>query len=122
MSVSRATLAILAPPGPVRDGLEALCAALPSFHVLPSFADWESALGVLPTLEPDLIVLDAAFVRTEPDLALAQLQAAAPDRPRLVLVDEVHQLANASPGETRLLKGASAADLVAVLHRLLGLP
>jgi DNA-binding NarL/FixJ family response regulator len=122
MPLSRNTVLILAPAGPLLDGLAALCAALPHVQATSEFADWDGALHRLRAAPPDLVLLDAAFVHPALDRALEQLRAAAPASARLVIVDEVHQLAPACAGYARLLTGASAAELLAALHRLLSQP
>jgi DNA-binding NarL/FixJ family response regulator len=110
---------LVSPPGPVRDGLAALLAAVPGLALAAEAGDLESALHGLAAAPPDAIVLDGAAA--QPDLAgaLNRLRSAAPLSGLLVLADDVAQLDGAGDQAAVLLKGAPAADLLAALERLL---
>jgi DNA-binding NarL/FixJ family response regulator len=121
MRAEAATVAILAPAGPVRDGLVALVSAIPGLEAVIQADGPDRALDWLRTLAPDLIILDSALSRFEFATVMDQLQEVAPRSLRLALVEDVAQLMSKKPAEIVLLKGAPAADLVAAVQSLLGL-
>jgi DNA-binding NarL/FixJ family response regulator len=114
-----ATLAILALPGPVRDGLVALFSAIPALIVAVESPDWAGALEALASAAPDVLVIDAASVPARLDDLLTELRANLPNSARLVLVDDAAQARHADHREVVVLKGAPAADLVAAVQSLL---
>ena len=118
MNRERTTLVILAAPGPVRDGLAALFGADRGLSVTVLELDWDDALDRLRRAPPGLIVLEGGLVQQGVADTLAQLRAAAPGSARLVLVDNVAQLAPAGVAEVIMLKGAPAVELVAALQSL----
>jgi DNA-binding NarL/FixJ family response regulator len=120
MRAEEATVVILAPPGPVRDGLVALVSAIHGLAVVMQTDELDRALDLMRAAGPDLIILDSALGRPELATVVDRLRETAPRSPRLVLVDDVAQVKSSEPTEIVLLKGAPAADLVAAIQSLLG--
>lgn len=119
MTPEPAHVALLAPPGPLRDGLRALLAALPSVSRTTVVDSVVQAAAVFPTDPPDVVVLDSGSARLHLPADLASLRAAAPGCACLVLVEEVPAIPAASPAQRLLVKGAPATELVAALEALI---
>ncbi len=113
------TVMIVATPGPVGDGIEAVLTAIPHVTLVDSVGDAALALARAAALRPGLVVLDDSFPGEAGLLAVRQIKAAAPGTRGIVLVDDVRGYAAAVAGgaDAVLLKGSPAAELFALVER-----
>jgi hypothetical protein len=77
------------------------------------------AAAALVADPPDVIVLDGAAAGSHLPAALARLDGVAPGCACLVLVEEVPTTPSVFPGQRRLVKGASPAELIDALEALI---
>ena len=115
------TIAIIAPPGPLRDGLQALLASISrsgSVQVLDSAALSRDRLDLI---RPDVALIDASRLDMAIGQALQQIRSIWPQARCLVLVDDVEQHASAlaAGAAGAFVKGGRAAELASAVERLI---
>lgn len=115
---------IVARPGSLRDGLQALMAAIPQIGIVDEANDISSAWRTALQHRPTLVVLDSDTAGGEIWLAVRRAKALWPQAECIFLADDVqqHQAAEAAGADAALLKGFPAARLVATIVRLLHQP
>jgi hypothetical protein len=111
---------ILAPAGPVRDGLLALFSAVAGLRAGAEPGTLDEALRRLAAAPPELVIVDAALLQPGLRVALDRVRATAPRAACLLLVDELPPGASALAADVVLLKGAPAAELVSTALGLVG--
>jgi hypothetical protein len=120
----RDTALIVAPPGPLRDGLHALVGSMPQIGTVRVVSDVEGALVCDLEIGPRLVVLDGNL---GPDRAWHLVRRAKRKWPRartiaLVATVRQQQEAEAAGADAVLLQGLPAGRLVAAIVRLLPQP
>ena len=116
-----ASALIVARPGPLRDGLQALMTAIPQIDAVREMDDVSSALRVVFERSPALVVLDSNLAGSEVWMTVRRARARWPQARCIFLADNVqqHQEAEAAGVDAVLLKGFPAAKLIATIVRLL---
>jgi DNA-binding NarL/FixJ family response regulator len=115
---------IVARPGSLRDGLQALMTAIPQIGIIDEANDIPSAWRTAFEHRPTLVVLDSDSADGEIWLAVRRAKALWPQAECIFLANDVqqHQAAEAAGADAALLKGFPAARLVATIVRLLHQP
>ncbi len=121
MTSNRVSALIVARPGPLRDGLQALVTAMPQIEVVDGVDDISSALNTSFEHYPALVLLDSGLVGSEIWITVQRARAKWPQARCVFLVNDVHQHqeAEAAGADAVLLKGFPAARLTATIGRLL---
>lgn len=121
MAGNRISALIVARPGPLRDGLQALMNAIPQIEVVDEADGISSALNTNFEHYPALVLLDSGLVGGEIWMTIRRAKARWPQARCIVLADDVweHQEAEAAGADAVLLKGFPAARLAATIVRLL---
>jgi len=112
---------IVARPGRVRDGLQALLTTVPQIGTVDLADDGPSALRMVRRRHPALVLLDINLHDDEVSTLLRQIKARWPQTRCLVLADSVRlqQMARDAGADSVLLKGFPAAQLFATIEGLL---
>jgi DNA-binding NarL/FixJ family response regulator len=115
------TALIVASPGPLRDGLQALMMAMPQMGVVDEAGDLSSALKISLNHHPDLILLDSGLADADIWMAVRQTKARWPKARCVFLADDVRQQqqAEAAGADAAILKGFPAAKLMLIIVKLL---
>ena len=115
---------IVAHADAMRRSLQALLGSIPHITSLELAEDTVSALQAIATYQPELVLLDLYLLGDEIWSALRQIRRLSPASQRVVLADDVDQLAEvkAPAAEAVLLKGSSPGELVTIVERLLPPP
>lgn len=118
---NRASILIVARPGPLQVGLRALLAAMPQVGVVHEADDLRAAIQARPDPCPVLVLLDGE-ADGEIGLSVRRVRLGWPQARCVCLVDSVQQEKEASDAgaDAVLFEGAPVARLIAVLVRLLG--
>ena len=121
MLKNSASALIVARPGPLRDGLQALMTAIPQIDAVREMDDLSSALRVVFERSPALVLLDSNLASGEVWMTVRRARARWPQARCILLADNVqqHQEAEAAGVDAVLLKGFPAAKLIATIVRLL---
>jgi DNA-binding NarL/FixJ family response regulator len=111
---------IVAKPGQLREGLQALLSTIPQIKHLSQADDGRSALKFVTQHCPRLMVLDLEPSNYELLATLAKIKASYPQTQALVLVDnERDQQITATAGaDVVLIKGFQASKLLATIEDL----
>jgi DNA-binding NarL/FixJ family response regulator len=112
---------IVAKPGPLRDGLQALMAAMPQIEAAYEVNDFASALEMTSACCPTLVLLDCGLNGGDTWMTVRRAKARWPQARCVFLANDVqqHQEAEAAGADAVLLKGFPAARLAATIVRLL---
>jgi len=112
---------IVAPPGPVRDGLRALLTAISQVTSLKEIDNVSLALRVVEEHHPALILISVNTTGDEVWNLLARLKSDHSQTRSILLVNDVRQqqLAQSAGADGVLLRGAPAAKLSATIKSLL---
>lgn len=112
---------IVARPGPLRDGVEALMATVPRTEIVGKVEAASSALRVVFEHRPDLLLLDAGLPENESWSALRYCRIEHPELRCIVLADDAEQVqeARAAGADAVFLKGFPADRFVRTVERLL---
>jgi len=121
MPTDSAFALIVAKPGPLRDGLQALLIAMPQVDAVEQVCDLSSALEVALERSPALVLLDSGLAGSGIRPAVRQAKAKWPQARSIFLADSVQQQceAEAVGADAVLLKGTPPDRLVATIVRLL---
>jgi DNA-binding NarL/FixJ family response regulator len=112
---------IVARPGPLRDSLAALLSALPQVGQIQHAADLTAALHRAAGQRPQLFIVDFDSLTEESLPTLVALRDQLPDAKCMALVEDVDQkrMVDSLRADAALVKGASPADIIALVERLL---
>jgi DNA-binding NarL/FixJ family response regulator len=112
---------IVAKPGPLRDSLQALMAAMPQIEAAYEVNDLASSAEMTFACGPTLVLLDCSLNGGDTWMAVRRAKAKWPQARCILLANDVqqHQEAEAAGADAVLLKGFPAASLVATIVRLL---
>ena len=115
---------VAARPGRVRDGLQALLAAIPQIEMIGQADDGASALKSVVEHRPALVLLDTNLPGNEAWVVLRQIKAQWPQARCLIMSDSGQQrrAAKAAGADGMLLKGFLAAELLTAIRELNLLP
>lgn len=121
MKTIQASALIIAKPGPLRDGLQALMTAVPQAEIVNKADDISSAMQMSLEQQPALVLMDADLAGSEIWLAVRSVRSRWPNSRCVFLANDVkqQQSAEAAGADTVLLKGFPAARLGGVLVSLL---
>jgi len=121
MEESCASVLIIARPGPLRDGLQALLTAIPQIDTVEWVCDLSSVLDMTSEHCPALVFLDAGTAGGEISLAVRRAKTRWPQAQCLFLANDVQQQREAenANADAALLKGFPPAKLVATIAGLL---
>jgi DNA-binding NarL/FixJ family response regulator len=111
---------IVAQPGRVRDGLQALLMAIPQIKIVGLANDVESALNIATDCAPDLVLLGIDLQNGGYGTVLGQIRARWPHARCLILADTVQQrrAAQSAGADDVLLRGFATPKLFESVHRL----
>jgi DNA-binding NarL/FixJ family response regulator len=112
---------IVAPPGRLRDGWQALLAAIPQIGHVRAVDDAVSALNFVTTVSPDLVMLDAEALGDQAEALLAGIKEVRPQCHCIALICNIsgERQARSAGADAILLKGFPAAKLFGTVDRLL---
>ena len=118
------SILVAARPGRVRDGLQALLAAIPQIEMIGQADDGASALKSVVEHRPALVLLDTNLPGDEVLAVLRQIKAQWPQARCLIMSDSGQQrrTAKAAGADGMLLKGFLAAELLTAIRELKLLP
>lgn len=113
---------VVARPGLVRDGLQAVLSAALGMDVLEPADDGTSALDRLKSARPDVVILDSSLSRDELCTTLRQIQEQWPDVRCIVIADNPRQQREmeAAGADATLVEGFSPELLTAAIRSSLG--
>lgn len=112
---------IAARPGLIRDGLQAVLAAMPQIEMMDPVDDGPSALKKMAEHQPALVLLDTNLPDDQVWTLLQQIKARWPQIQCLILADSgrQQQTAQAAGADGVLIKGFPTKELYASVKRLL---
>ena len=112
---------IVAKPGRVCDGLQALLTAIPEISSIAQTDEATSALRMIAERRPDLVLLDFSLTGDEIRAMLRQIKAGSGQTKCLVLADDAEegQIAEAAGADAILIKGFTAQKFIKTVRRLL---
>lgn len=120
MARKRALTLIVARPGPLRDGIEALLASVPEVEVLGEVHQPSRALSLAAQHSLDLLLLEAGPAGGKNWRVLSRLQGQHPGLRSIVLADDIEQVrqARAAGADAVFLKGFPPHRFVRTVERL----
>ena len=112
---------IVAPPGPLRDSLQALVTTLPQIEIVAEAGDPAALLRMGDRIQPDVVLLDAGAPDDATWIALAQIRETWPQSRAIVLVEssEHQRQAEQLGADVALIVGFPAAKLATTIEGLL---
>lgn len=116
-----ASALIIAKPGPLRDGVQALMTAMPQIATVYETSDLSSALVMVFDRRPALVVLDSGLGKGEIRPAVRRVKARWPQARCVFLADDVEQQqeGQSADADAALIKGLPATRLITVVLGLL---
>jgi DNA-binding NarL/FixJ family response regulator len=121
MVTSTVSFLLVARPGRMREGLQALLRSIPEIEIVGQ-ADWESqALALIAQQHPALVLLDSSLTPREMLPTLMQIKGEYPRMRCIVLVENAQQqdAARDAGADTALITGFSAEVLHAAIDQVL---
>jgi DNA-binding NarL/FixJ family response regulator len=114
------TIAIIAPPGPIRDGLQALMASISHSGTIQVLDSAALSRNRLDPGQPDVALIDAGRLGMAIGQALQRIRSIWPQARCLALVDDLDQQASAlaAGAASAFVKDGRAAELVSAVERL----
>jgi DNA-binding NarL/FixJ family response regulator len=121
MEENRALVLIVVRPGPLRDGVEALIATASRIEIVGKVESASSALRLVLSCRPDLVLLDAGLAGGEISTVLTRCRRAHPGLRSVVFADDAEQVreGRAAGADAVFLKGFPAEEIVGTVERLL---
>jgi DNA-binding NarL/FixJ family response regulator len=112
---------IIAPPGPLRDSLQALVTTLPQIEIVAEADGPAALLRMGDRIQPDVVLLDADAPDDDIWAALAQIRETWPQSRAIVLAEssEQQRQAEEAGADVALIQGFPAAKLATTLEGLL---
>ena len=112
---------IVARPGLVREGLQAVLSAIPGMNALEPAGDGASALDKLASHRPDLVIVDSSLPEDELRATLRNIKGQHPDVRCVVIAASPQQARalEATDADAILVEGSSAALLSTTIKTLL---
>jgi len=120
----RAAAFILARPGPLRDGMQALLSAVPALEVVGATEDTGAVLKAAQAGRIDLVLVDLGLPDGDGWGALRQIGAVSPSTRRVALADDVRQqlATNIPAAEAVVLQGLPPGQLIEAIEAVLAAP
>jgi len=121
MEENRALVLIVVRPGPLRDGVEALMATVPRTEIVGKVESASSALRLVLSCRPDLLLLDAGLSGDESWNLLTHCRKEHPGLRCIVFADNTEQVweGRSAGADVVFLKGFPAEEIVGTVERLL---
>jgi DNA-binding NarL/FixJ family response regulator len=112
---------IVAQPGPLRNSLFSLLAAMPQINLVAESRDIAYLAHMAAQIQPDIVLIETGFAQAELAESIHTLKAIWPFTPTIVLVDDPNQKEKAeqAAADVVLFKGFRAASLIDLLDDLL---
>ena len=112
---------IVARPGPLRNGLQALMTTMPQIEILAETTDPSALRRMGAGMQPDVVLLDASLPEDQVWAALGQIKAERSQTRSIVLVEDSQQQqkAQAAGADVVLIQGTPAGQLIAAIEGLL---
>ena len=112
---------IVARPGPLRNGLQALMTTMPQIEILAETTDPSALRRMGAGMQPDVVLLDTSLPEDQVWAALGQIKAEWSHTRSIVLVEDSQQKqkAQAAGADVVLIQGYPAAKLIAAIEGLL---
>jgi len=112
---------IVAKPGPLRNGLQAVMTTMPQIEILAETTDPSALLRMGAEMQPDVVLLDASLPEEQVWPALRHIRENWYQTRSIVLVEDSQQQqkAQAAGADVVLIKGYPAAKLIAAIEGLL---
>jgi DNA-binding NarL/FixJ family response regulator len=121
MGENRALVLIVVRPGPLRDGVEALMTTVSRIEIVGKVESASSALRLVLSCRPDLVLLDAGLPGDEGWNVLAHCRREHPGLRCILFADDTEQVreGRAAGADAVFLKGFPAEEIVGTVERLL---
>lgn len=121
MEENRTLVLIVVRPGPLRDGVEALMATVPRIEIVGKVESASSALRLVLSCRPNLMLLDAGLSGDESWNLLTHCRKEHPELRCIVFVDDAEEVreGRAAGADAVFLKGFPAEEIVGTVERLL---
>ena len=112
---------IVARPGPLRNGLQALMTTMPQIEVLAETSHPAALLRMGAEIRPHVVLLEASLPEEQVWAAVRQIKSEWSQTRSIVLVEDSQQqkAVQAAGADVALLKGYPAAKLIAAIEGLL---
>ena len=112
---------VIAPPGELRDGLQALLSAIPQIGHISQADDSPSALRIVEEQRPDLVLVSTDAPGDMVATMLEYMEGIWPQCRSVVLANDTRQQdeARAAGADVVVLVGIPATSLVAIIQSLL---
>jgi DNA-binding NarL/FixJ family response regulator len=112
---------IVARPGPLRNGLQALMTTMPQIEILAETTDPSALRRMGAGMQPDVVLLDASLPEDQVWAALGRIKAEWSQTRSIVLVEDSQQQqkAQAAGADVVLIQGTPAGQLIAAIEGLL---
>jgi len=112
---------IVAKPGPLRNGLQALMTTMPQIEILAETTDPSALRRMGAGMQPDVVLLDASLPEDQVWAALGRIKAEWSQTRSIVLVEDSQQQqkAHAVGADVVLIQGTPAGQLIAAIEGLL---
>lgn len=112
---------IVAPPGPLRNSLQALMTTMPQIEILAETADPSALLRMGGEMQPDVVLLDASLPEEQIWPVLRRIKEEWCQTRSIVLVRDSQQQhkVQAAGADVALLEGCPAAKLISTIEGLL---
>ncbi len=121
MVISTASLLLVARPGRMREGLQALLRTIPVIEVVGQTDCESQALTLISQQQPALVLIDSSLTPQEMLPTLIQIKGGYPRTRCIVLVENVQQqgAAREAGADIALISGFSAEVLHAAIDQIL---
>jgi DNA-binding NarL/FixJ family response regulator len=112
---------IVAPPGPLRNSLQALLTTMPQIEILAETSDPSALLRMGAEIQPHVVLMDADLPEVQVCAALDQIKTEWSKTRSVVLVkdSEQQQVIETAGADAALIKGCPAAELISTIEDLL---
>jgi len=121
MVTSTVSLLLVARPGRMRDGLQALLRTIPEIEIVGQVDCESQALALISQQQPNLVLLDSSLTLQEMLPTIMQIKGGYPRTRCIVLVENVQQqgVAREAGVDAALITGFSAEVLHATIDQVL---
>jgi DNA-binding NarL/FixJ family response regulator len=112
------TIMVVAGPGVVRDGYQALFGAVAGFHALEPADDGPSALARLSIEKPDAIILDTSVDPDDAKSILGSIKRSSHPARCLIVCSDVSRTRAMCGADAAVVEGVPPADLVSTVKQM----
>jgi len=110
---------IIAEPGPLRDGLQAMLSSIPAVESIKLADSVSTALNMRDDDPPDLVLLDGSSFNNKTPSVIADIAAYWPNTKCMILVDDIPHARELAGAGNIVVKGLPAAELFVKIEGLL---